>query len=165
MLKITIDRERGVRGSLMTPVWIRKGAAAVLELEGITAHAELSVLLTDDEGIRTINKAFRDIDKPTDVLSFPANELSKPLKAALDEGFAPERDLKSGRMFLGDIVISMERAKKQAGEFGHSLKREVAFLTVHAMLHLTGYDHEEKECEEIMREKQRLVMEKIRIKR
>jgi probable rRNA maturation factor len=165
MLKVTIERERGVRRGFFVSAWIRKAVAASLESEGIGRDAEVSVLLTDDEGIKTINQAYREKDAPTDVLSFPANELQKPLKEALLAGFEPEKDVKSGRLFLGDIVISMERAASQAKEYGHTLKREVSFLTAHSMLHLMGYDHMEEKQENVMREKQRAIMDRMKIKR
>jgi len=165
MLKITIEHERGVRPNFSISGWIRRAVAAALDAEQLGRNAEISVLLTDDEGIKTINKAYREQDMPTDVLSFPANELIRPLKEAVAEGFEPERDVKSGRLFLGDIVISMERTLSQAEEYGHSLKREVSFLTVHAVLHLIGYDHDAEDNENSMREKQRIIMDRMKIKR
>ena len=105
---------------------------------------------TDNEGIRELNKKFRQIDKPTDVLSFPLFDF---------EGDCEEPPIDEIISNLGDIVISLERAKEQAEEFGHSFKREVAFLTVHSMLHLLGYDHERSEEEDReMRAKQSEIM-------
>ena len=98
---------------------------------GIDPHAEVSVVFADDEYIRELNRQYRGIDKATDVLSF-----------ALSEGDEPEVVDGPEETLLGDIVISLETATRQAEEFGHSLERELAFLTIHGMLHLLGYDHE-----------------------
>jgi len=96
----------------------------------------VSLLFTDDEAIHTLNREFRQVDKPTDVLSFPSDEPG----------------------FLGDIAISVPCAIRQAAEYGHSIEREIAFLTVHAMLHLFGYDHIEPAQEEAMRSRQREIL-------
>ena len=107
-----------------------------LEYEDCDFDAEVSVTFTDDDGIREINREHRDIDRPTDVLSFPMLEFDENGNAADD--FDTNEN---GYIMLGDIVISLERAKRQAEEYGHSLVRETAFLTAHSMLHLLGYDH------------------------
>lgn len=117
-------------------------------------ETEVEVLLTDDEAIHEINLEQREIDRPTDVLSFPMNDYKAP--ADFDEieetgCFNPE----SGELMLGDIVISVDHVYAQAQEFGHSPKREIAFLTAHSMLHLFGYDHMEEEERLVMEEKQR----------
>ena len=114
---------------------VRRAAKAALEYEKVTFVPEISVTFTDNEGIRELNAAHRNIDRPTDVLSFPLFE--KEDLADASDGDA-----------LGDIVISLERAREQANEYGHSFEREVAFLTVHSMLHLLGYDHELSEEDE-----------------
>ena len=117
---------------------IRKCIDATLKAEGITVPCEINVLVTDDEGIRSINQASRNIDKATDVLSFPMFELeagSPPVE------WAPFIDPGTGLCPLGDMCISLERATSQAKEFGHSRKREVGYLTIHSVLHLLGYDH------------------------
>ena len=111
---------------------------ATLDAEGVTALCEINILITDDCGIHGINKAARNIDRPTDVLSFPMFEL-EPGNPPTD--WADYMDPGSNAVPLGDMVISLERAKAQAREFGHSVKREVGYLTIHAMLHLLGYDH------------------------
>ena len=113
---------------------IKRSIKNALEYEGFEYGAELSVTVTDNEGIHQLNLAHRNIDRPTDVLSFPLYE------GDFDDG----SEIKA----LGDIVISLERAREQAKEYGHSLKREVAFLTVHSVLHLLGYDHERSEQDE-----------------
>ena len=128
---------------------IRRAVCASLEYEGYANAAEVSVTLTDNEGIRALNREFRGLDKPTDVLSFPLVEYEENAAPAYDEE----------AMMLGDIVISLERAEEQAEEFGHSFEREVAFLTAHSMLHLLGYDHERSEDEDTdMRARQREIM-------
>ncbi len=117
---------------------ISKCVEATLQAEGIEAACEINVLVTNDRGIHAINKASRNIDKPTDVLSFPMFQL--------EAGNPPDDweeylDFETGMCPLGDMCISLERAIAQAKEFGHSVKREVGYLTIHSMLHLLGYDH------------------------
>ena len=117
---------------------IKKCINATLEAEGVTADCEINVLVTNDKGIHAINLASRQIDRPTDVLSFPMFQL--------EPGNPPEdweeyEDFETGLVPLGDMCISLERAQAQAKEFGHSAKREVGYLTIHSMLHLLGYDH------------------------
>lgn len=117
---------------------IQRCIEAVLTEEGITAVCEINVLVTDDSGIRAINAASRNIDKATDVLSFPMFEL-EPGNPPSD--WSEYLDPETGMCPLGDMCISLERARAQAKEFGHSVKREVGYLTIHSMLHLLGYDH------------------------
>lgn len=117
---------------------IRKCVEASLDAEGISAPCEINVLVTNDKGIRAINQASRNIDSPTDVLSFPM--------FSFDPGNPPEQwdsyiDPETGLCPLGDMAISLERAIAQAKEFGHSTRREIGYLTIHSMLHLLGYDH------------------------
>lgn len=114
---------------------------------GLKGYYEVSVTFTDDEGIRILNSEHRGIDAPTDVLSFPLSENG-------DFDINPE----NGRAMLGDIVVSYQHMQKQALEFGHPQDRELAFLTVHAMLHLLGFDHIKEEDEKKMREAQRAVL-------
>ena len=117
---------------------IRKCIAATLEAEKVNVPCEINVLITDDVGIHGINLASRNIDRPTDVLSFPMFQLEPGiLPADWEEYKDPETQL----VPLGDMCISLQRAKAQAKEFGHSLRREVGYLTIHSMLHLLGYDH------------------------
>lgn len=130
---------------------IRRAVNATLEYENVEDDCEVSITFCDDEKIRELNKKFRNIDKATDVLSFPLFD-----EDGLD-GFVPEMEC-----MLGDIVISLERARAQAEEFGHSYEREAAFLAVHSVLHLLGYDHETGEEDELdMRRRQSDVMKKI----
>ena len=128
---------------------VREAVVASLKYEGFEHRAEISLTFTDNAGIRTLNRDFRNIDKETDVLSFPLTDYSG---TAL-----PIDEINTS---LGDIVISLERADEQAKEFGHSFEREVAFLTVHSMLHLLGYDHVNSEEEDAeMRRRQREILE------
>lgn len=131
-------------------VLLREAIENTLDFEDFQNVCEVSVTFTDNEGIRELNKKFREMDKPTDVLSFPLFDF---------EGECEEPPIDEIISNLGDIVISLEKAKEQADEFGHSFKREVAFLTVHSMLHLLGYDHERSEEEDReMRAKQTEIM-------
>ena len=132
---------------------IRLAAQKVGELYDLD-NAEVSFTLTDNDYIHELNKQYRGINRPTDVLSFALNESEEPEIAGGEKVNV-----------LGDIIISVERAKEQAAEYGHSLRREVAFLTVHGMLHLLGYDHMEDEEREEMEAEQRFVMEKLQISR
>jgi probable rRNA maturation factor len=109
-----------------------------LKAERITVPCEINVLVTNDSGIHIINKESRDIDRPTDVLSFPMFQL-EPGNPPTD--WVEYQDPATGLVPLGDMCISLERAEAQAKEFGHSLRREVGYLTIHSMLHLLGYDH------------------------
>ena len=117
---------------------IKKCIETTLAAEGINGPCEINVLVTNDKGIHAINLASRQIDRPTDVLSFPMFDLKAgdPPKDWTDY-----LDPDTGLCPLGDMAISLERAKEQAATFGHSLKREVGYLTIHSMLHLLGYDH------------------------
>ena len=117
---------------------IKKCINATLAAEGVTADCEINVLVTNDKGIHAINLASRQIDRPTDVLSFPMFQLEPGNPPADWEEY---EDFETGLVPLGDMCISLERAQAQAKEFGHSAKREVGYLTIHSMLHLLGYDH------------------------
>ena len=117
---------------------IRKCIRETLKAEGIHVRCEINVLVTDDAGIRVINRESRNLDKPTDVLSFPMFQLEAGNPPADWEEY---RDPESGLVPLGDMCISLERAVAQAQEFGHTVRREVGYLTIHSMLHLLGYDH------------------------
>ena len=134
---------------------IRRCCNAVLLMEEFDESAEISVRFVDNEQIKELNAEYRDIDKATDVLSFP-----------LGENGVYDHNPSSGAALLGDIVISMQRAMEQAEEYGHSLDREVAFLTVHSMLHLLGYDHVNGGLEALrMREKEETVLTQLGLKR
>lgn len=129
-------------------------------------EAEINVLFTDNESIREINRENREIDAPTDVLSFPLGEYPVPgkfddLEEEQPDVFHPD----TGELMLGDIVISVERVLSQAEEYGHSVERELAFLLAHSMLHLCGFDHMEEEERLVMEEKQRQMMDVLKIYR
>ena len=128
---------------------IRRATVATLMYERVGGACEVSVTFTDNEGIRAINKEYREIDAPTDVLSFPQIDF-------VADGIDPRSDEKK---ILGDIVLSTERIAEQAAELGHSFEHEAAFLTVHSVLHLLGYDHVTCEADEkIMFAKQRAII-------
>ncbi len=134
---------------------VRRCCHAVLVQEKFEGSAEISVTFVDDARIQELNKQHRNIDKATDVLSFP-----------LGENGVYDINPETGAKMLGDIVISMERAVAQAEEYGHPLQREVAFLTVHSMLHLLGYDHVNGGLEAVhMREKEEAVLTQLGLKR
>lgn len=134
---------------------IRRCCHAVLELENFEGSAEVSVRFVNNEQIRELNSQYRNIDKETDVLSFP-----------LGENGAYDVNMDTGAKMLGDIVISMEKAFEQAALYNHPLQREIGFLTVHSMLHLLGYDHENGGLEAVhMREKEETVLTQIGWKR
>ena len=134
---------------------IRRCCSAVLTMEGFEGSAEISVSFIDNEEIRRLNRIYREKDTATDVLSFPLGE-----NGVYDVNF------ETGAYMLGDIVISMERAMEQASMYGHSLQREIGFLTVHSMLHLLGYDHEQGGIEAVhMREKEEQVLTEMGLKR
>ena len=144
--KITITRTRRGLGFPDTQRYVKRAAAAALKAEGVTVPCELDVTLTDDAVIHTINREQRDVDRATDVLSFPMNELTP---GAFDPD-ACEWDYETDRAMLGDMVISMERCAEQAETYGHSFAHEVSYLTVHSVLHLLGYDHVTPEQERQM---------------
>ncbi len=135
---------------------IESCTAAALEEEKLSEYdAQVSVTLVDNEGIRALNNEHRGIDRATDVLSFPLGD---------DDGF--DTDPESGAILLGDIVISLQRAKEQAEEYGHSYRREVAFLIAHSLFHLLGYDHELSKEEEVLHfAKQEKILDKLGISR
>jgi probable rRNA maturation factor len=126
-----------LKGPMVSRV-ITKAIEAVLDQENVSVPCEINVLVTNDDGIRAINKANRDLDKATDVLSFPMFQLTPGQQIDNWEAYI---DPETGLCPLGDMCISLERAQAQAKEFGHSLKREIGYLTIHSMLHLLGYDH------------------------
>lgn len=140
----------------------------VIRVEKCPYNCEVNLTFTDNNGIREINRDYREMDLPTDVLSFPMVPYESPADFSILEedmirisSFNPETE----ELLLGDIIISLERAKEQAEEYGHSLKREICFLVAHSMLHLFGYDHMEEEEREIMEQKQRDVLDALNISR
>lgn len=135
---------------------IKKSIEEALKYEGLDFIDEVDVLLVDNEAIRILNKEFRDVDKETDVLSFPMYNGIEDI-ISQRESLAP--------MLLGDIVISLERAKAQGLDFGHGIEREVSYLTVHSILHLLGYDHMQENDKKVMREKEKNIMMHMGIER
>lgn len=146
-----VSRQKGMKLPTGTRLLIRKACTATLEFEGLLSPSEVDVTLVNDEEIKTINKEHRNIDSATDVLSFPLGE-----NGEFDTNPA------TNALMLGDIVISVDHALSQADLYGHGIEREIAFLTVHSMLHLLGYDHVNGGIEQtIMREKEEAVLEAL----
>ena len=151
-VKVVISNDQSeIRIPTGVRMLVRRCCTAVLVQEEFEGAAEVSVTFVDDEEIHKLNRQFRNIDRSTDVLSFP-----------LGENGVYDINHDTGAKMLGDIVISLERATEQAKELGHSLKREVAFLVIHSTLHLLGYDHElSKDDEEAQCLAQREIVEKL----
>ena len=143
----------------------RVAVETALVILGCPYEAEVSLLLTTNEEIHRMNLEFRDVDRPTDVLSFPMIDFAVPGNfdglEEREDCFDPE----TGELSLGDIVISKEKVLSQAEAYGHSVLREYAFLIVHSVLHLTGYDHMEPSERSVMEEQQRRIMEALNISR
>ena len=155
-IKVNIDnKQKTVKVPTGVRLLIRRCCHAVLEMEGFEGSAEVDVSFVDNEQIHAINLEQRQIDAPTDVLSFP-----------LGEDGVYDQNPATGAYMLGDIVLSLERAQAQAEEYGHTFQREVGYLTVHSMLHLLGYDHVAGGLEAVrMREKEEAVMQSIGLPR
>ena len=152
---IMTNAQKNVKVPTGIRMLIRRCCTAVLTYEQFQGSAEVSVKFVNDEEIQNLNKTFRNIDRSTDVLSFP-----------LGENGVYDVNPATGAKMLGDIVISMEHAVDQADRYGHSLQREIGFLTVHSMLHLLGYDHEGGGIESVrMREKEETVLTQLGLKR
>lgn len=138
---------------------IRKCIQTTLDAERISVPCEINVLVTDDAGIQIINRTSRNLDKATDVLSFPMFQL-EPGNPPTD--WVEYQDPATGLVPLGDMCISLERATAQAAEFGHSVRREIGYLTIHSMLHLLGYDHlDEGEQKKQMRSREEAIAASI----
>lgn len=153
--EVYVSREIKNLGHNNSAALIKKAVNMALTAEGIVENCIVSVMLTDDEGIRRVNREFRGIDSATDVLSFPMNELSPGDFDARN----CERDMDSGALLLGDMMISIPRCEKQGEEFGHGYDREIMYLTVHSILHLLGYDHvDEGEMKKQMRAREKAIM-------
>ena len=155
-IKVVIsNNQKSVKIPTGVRLLIRRCCNAVLTFEEFSDPAEISVTLVNDEQIHELNKMHRNIDRSTDVLSFP-----------LGENGVYDKNLETGASLLGDIVISVETAVRQAEEYGHTLQREIGFLTVHSMLHLIGYDHVDGGIEAVhMREKEERVLTELGLKR
>ena len=158
MHDILIYREKKNLGYPEAAKLIRRAAKAALKAQNVDADCIINVMLTDDEGIHAVNLEQRGVDAPTDVLSFPMNELTEG-KFDADEC---EYDFETEKCLLGDMVIDLERCAKQAEEYGHGFDREVSYLTVHSVLHLLGYDHlDEGVRKKVMRAREDAIMEII----
>ncbi len=143
-----------------------KSAVQSLVFTGCPYECEADLTITDDEGIRALNKEYRGIDAPTDVLSFPLLEFERAGDYEnISDRSAGDFDPETGELMLGSVVINMTRAKEQAKLYGHSLKREVAFLIVHSMLHLQGFDHMEDEERTAMEKAQSEILKELDIPR
>lgn len=144
-------------------VYLSHCIKAALEAEGVNVPCEINVLVTDDEGIRAINRAMRNIDSATDVLSFPMFQFTP---GAFPQDVSEDIDPQTGLLPLGDMAISLERAKEQAERFGNTVRREVGYLTIHSVLHLLGYDHmDEGEQKRQMRTREELIASGLGIQR
>jgi len=153
--EIYISREKSGLGHNESAAYIKKAVNMALDAEGVDVPCIISVMLTDDEGIHYVNREFRSVDRPTDVLSFPMNEL---VPGEFDAELC-ERDMDTGAVLLGDMMISIPRCEAQGEEFGHGYKRELMYLTVHSVLHLLGYDHvDEAEMKAEMRRREKAIM-------
>ena len=148
---------------------VRKTAGEVIEAALVYEHGpydvQVSVTLTDNEGIHEINRDFRGIDAPTDVLSFPMADFESPADFDALEDYDDVFDPDTGEFMMGDIMISLDKVKEQAEAYGHSQKREYAFLIAHSMLHLMGYDHMEDSERLQMEEKQEAILASLNITR
>lgn len=164
-MTIPVERETDIKLGFDEEALIRRVCLAALDAENCPYEAEVDVLLTDDGSIRVINKEERGIDRATDVLSFPALDLPAPGDFSRVEEdpllFHPE----TGELLLGDMVISLDKVRQQAVEYGHSEERELAFLTAHSMYHLMGYDHEEEEGRIEMEARQEALLQRLSITR
>lgn len=158
-MTIQIEYEAEKKLELPYEKIIRDIVEASLDYEECPYETEVNVVLTDNEGIREINWDYRQIDAPTDVLSFPMVDYETAsdfdhVEAAVEDYFNPE----TGELMLGDIIISVDKVEEQAEKYGHSETRELAFLVAHSMLHLCGYDHMEEEERTRMEQRQREIL-------
>ena len=161
-----IENETDVTFSFGIQEILEKIMDAVMEMENCPYETTVNLLVTDNAGIREYNKNYREIDRETDVLSFPNIAFEREGDFSLvEEDEADYFDPDSGELLLGDIIISAERVEEQAREYGHSVLREFAFLTAHSMFHLCGYDHMVPEEAAVMEQKQEAVLEQLGITR
>lgn len=165
-MTIQIEHEKEAEFAFDTDVLIRDVVIAALDYEECPYEAEVNVVLTGDAEIQEINSSMRGIDRPTDVLSFPMVEYPEPSDYSYAEEYASDCfHPESGELLLGDMMISVDKVREQAAAYGHSEKRELAFLVAHSMLHLLGYDHMEDDERLIMEKKQNEILEKLGITR
>ncbi len=153
--EVYVSREVKNLGHHNAAALIKKAVRMALDAEAVDVPCLISVMLTDEEGIRRVNAEFRGIDSATDVLSFPLNELTP----GQFDPEACEQDPETGAVMLGDMMISLPRCAAQGEEFGHGFEREIMYLTVHSVLHLLGYDHvDEGPMKAQMREREKCIM-------
>lgn len=166
MMNLYIEDETGSSFPFSAEETARLVCEAVLASEGCPYEVQVNLILTDNAGIRAVNRETRGIDGATDVLSFPNVDFIQPGVFAIDEtAEADYFDPDTGELILGDIMISVDKVGEQAESYGHSLRREFAFLTAHSMLHLCGYDHMEEKEAELMEHKQEEVLKGLHITR
>ena len=164
-MRIYLENEEGPELDLDYMEIANLVTEGVLDYENCPYESQVELLLTNNAEIQRINNEFRGIDRPTDVLSFPMIEYDSPADFSSVEEDDSNFDLESGELILGNIVISKEKVIAQAEEYGHSVKREFAFLIAHSMLHLLGYDHMEDGERLVMEEKQRNILDNLGITR
>ena len=164
-MALYFEEEGSLRLPLPCEELAREVVDAALDYVGCPYEAQVNLLLTTDEQIHEMNRQFRGIDRPTDVLSFPMVEYEAPGEFGFLEDEEDCFDPESGELVLGDIMISKEKVLEQAAAYGQSPKREFAFLIAHSVLHLTGYDHIGEEERLVMEQKQREILEQLGILR
>lgn len=162
-MKLTIDSDAPVAPELSA--LLERVMRACLEVEGLPDNCGAYLRLTDDAGIRAVNRKQRGVDRPTDVLSFPSVNYRRGTARDNLRLLRREYDPEQGGMFLGDMVISLERARAQAAEYGHGEPREIGYLTAHALFHLMGYDHMVESDRAVMRQREEAAMARIDLSR
>ncbi len=165
-MTILMEEETEVSFDFDYQTLAREVIIAACDAEKCPYEAEVNLTLVDNDSIHRINREFRQIDRPTDVLSFPMQVYDTPadfshMEDCVEENFNPD----TGELLLGDIILSVDKVKEQATGYGHSEKREFAFLILHSMLHLFGYDHETEQEREAMEERQRNILDDLGITR
>jgi len=161
-----VEYETDIALELSCEELLQRCLETVMDEENCPYEAQVNVVITDNASIREVNRTFRGVDAPTDVLSFPMVVYDSPSDFdGLEDGGQDCFDPDSGELTLGDMMISAEKVLEQAQAYGHSVEREFAFLAVHSLLHLCGYDHMEEDDRELMEERQRVIMEKLGILR
>ena len=166
-MTVLIEDETGGRLTFDYESIIRSAVETALDDENCPYEVCVSVIITDDDTIAQMNKEFRNIDRSTDVLSFPMLEYQTPGDFSFLERFGAEDyfDPETGELILGDIILSADHIIAQAESYGHTKQRELGFLTVHSMLHLFGYDHMEEDERMLMEERQKTILNKMNLKR
>lgn len=165
-MQLYLENETGISFGFDTEKIAKEVIEKVLEVENCPFDTEVNLLITDNDGIREYNASMRDIDKPTDVLSFPGLFFDEPSAFFIpEEERADYTNPENGLIILGDIIISADKVLSQAEEYGHSAKREFAFLVAHSMYHLCGYDHMTQDEASVMEKKQEDILQLLQITR